>query len=609
MSFTPRTFDEILRDMVAHVQFTTDISDFNPGSVARTLLEAAALEDDEQYFQMVQLLDMFSIANATGPELDRRMADFNLVRRPARPATTRVRFFDGSLITNLSALDVPAGSSQIVLFDGSSFPIPSPSYVIRIGEGTSRVQEASVIAISGGLLTLASPLTFDVSVQDRVSVVTGHSPKTINIGVTIQAPPTVGQAAKVYATKQTAFIAQGNYFSNEVVAAATTSGSSGNVGPQRISQFSGPAPFTQAGVINVTEAGGGTDRESDDSFRLRGAQQLQSLSRGTPLALVSAAQSVTNTRTGQSVASASLLEDFANDEVRLFIDDGTGLEPDIVSYPAVSLTGAVTAGATSLPVGSTATLPSFGTVLVTDGGTTQVVVNYVSLTPTSLVLETAIPLGASFAIGDIVYVVEVVTESAESAQQRFQLTLPPVVRGSDRIWLQAGPTQFNLLARDVDYRINKGTGEFQLLDAGGAPLGAKIVASYGHYVNLIADVQKTLEGDLTNPTAFPGVKAAGIFLSVEAPTLRRITVLGTITAAPGFTEDVLRPLVQSAMQDYISSLRIGQDVIRSKLIDVAFNIPGVQDVTIALPLGNIVILENEIATPFDANDESLVFVT
>jgi hypothetical protein len=57
--------------MIAYVQTRTAISDFNVGSVIRTVLEAAALEDDEQYFQMVQLLDLFSFMSAAGEDLDR----------------------------------------------------------------------------------------------------------------------------------------------------------------------------------------------------------------------------------------------------------------------------------------------------------------------------------------------------------------------------------------------------------------------------------------------------------------------------------------------------------------------------------------------------------
>ncbi len=90
MTFRRRVFAEILQDMIDHVQLNTPLSDFRIGSVIRTLLEAAALEDDEAYFQMAQLLRDFSFTSATGVELDRRLADFDLVREPAAPALGEV---------------------------------------------------------------------------------------------------------------------------------------------------------------------------------------------------------------------------------------------------------------------------------------------------------------------------------------------------------------------------------------------------------------------------------------------------------------------------------------------------------------------------------------
>ena len=90
MPFRRRVFAEILQDMIDHVQLNTPLSDFRVGSVIRTLLEAAALEDDEAYFQMAQLLRDFSFTSATGTELDRRLEDFDLVREPAQPALCQI---------------------------------------------------------------------------------------------------------------------------------------------------------------------------------------------------------------------------------------------------------------------------------------------------------------------------------------------------------------------------------------------------------------------------------------------------------------------------------------------------------------------------------------
>ena len=67
--FTPRTFETILDEMIAYAQTHSTISDFSAGSVALTLLEAAAIEDDEQYYQMTQILEIMSIFNAKGDRL------------------------------------------------------------------------------------------------------------------------------------------------------------------------------------------------------------------------------------------------------------------------------------------------------------------------------------------------------------------------------------------------------------------------------------------------------------------------------------------------------------------------------------------------------------
>ena len=159
-TFTPRTYDEILADMIAYVQATTELSDFNPGSIIRTILEAAALEDDEQYYQMVQLLDIFSYTTATGDYLDRRLQDFFLVREPAKTSTTKVRFYNLNIISSQVSLDAAAAASTVKVFSAGSFPNPSPSYKLRVGEGTTRVQDITVTALNytTNPFTLSTPL-------------------------------------------------------------------------------------------------------------------------------------------------------------------------------------------------------------------------------------------------------------------------------------------------------------------------------------------------------------------------------------------------------------------------------------------------------------------
>jgi len=70
----------------------------------------------------------------------------------------------------------------------------------------------------------------------------------------------------------------------------------------------------------------------------------------------------------------------------------------------------------------------------------------------------------------------------------------------------------------------------------------------------------------------------------------------------------LKLLVQEAVENYISSLGIGDNVILASIIQVAMNINGVFDVIPVEPTGDIVVLENELPVPFDSDGTSLVSV-
>jgi hypothetical protein len=74
--FTPRTFEEILGEMVDRLIATTPLTDINFGSIWTTLLEASAQEDDEQYFQMLEIIRGFSLDTTSGTDLDNRAFEY-----------------------------------------------------------------------------------------------------------------------------------------------------------------------------------------------------------------------------------------------------------------------------------------------------------------------------------------------------------------------------------------------------------------------------------------------------------------------------------------------------------------------------------------------------
>jgi uncharacterized phage protein gp47/JayE len=617
-TFTPRSFETILNDMVAYVQSRSIISDYNIGSAIRSVLEAAALEDDEQYFQMVQLLDLFSITTSAGEDLDRRLADYGLTRASAKPATALGKFYDNTLVKTKIAAEAVAGVTTLVGFDTSRFPTSGYPYVVRIGEGTSRLQNVSVTNnnTTTMTLTLGGGTTFAVEVGDRLAFVTGGSltspvapsaqARTISIGAQVQAAATVFEPARTYATTEPAYIISGNFESNEVIVKAITSGAAGNIGTNRINQFPSSPPFVGAGFASISKASGGVDRETDEEFRSRALSQLQSLSRGTVLALKSSAIGVTDPVSQARVTSSNLVEDFVNNEVILYVDDGTGAISRTKNLPADTLSAPATAGDITLTVTDTSDWPNSGWILLeTDGVNAAELVQYQSKFGSTLGLVTAV--ANNHLAATIIDFVDIITDSAEATQRRFNLNNYPVIRNSERIFIKAPSAAWTLLT-DSEYILNRGTGEMQIVDVGGVVAGTQIIAHYTYYTNLIAEVQKVMEGVSDDPVAYPGVKAAGIFLSVEQPILKRITVVASIAALPGYVESDIAPLIQSAIENYIGSLRIGNDVIRSKLIDVAYSVTGLADINIVIPVGNVTVLETELPVPNDASGNSLVSV-
>ncbi len=118
MSATFLDFTQILNFEIEHLTASSDISDMAIGSVARSFLEAVALQIDEAYFQLIQLLNSFYISTASGSDLDRRASDFGLQRQLALNATTTV-IFTGSgtpIIPAGTIVLAPAGSNPEVDF-------------------------------------------------------------------------------------------------------------------------------------------------------------------------------------------------------------------------------------------------------------------------------------------------------------------------------------------------------------------------------------------------------------------------------------------------------------------------------------------------------------
>jgi uncharacterized phage protein gp47/JayE len=613
MAFVPRTFEEIRDDMIAFVRMQTDLTDFEVGSVIRTIIEAAALEDDEQYFQMVQLLDAFRLSTSTGKDLDDRVADYGLLRLSPESATGDITISNGNLATGLLEFSAAAGATVITLQDSSLFPTSGFPVNIRIGEGTTIVADTTIIAnnTSTHQLTLGTLLanTYDITSLGnvRVSVVSG-SDKALTTGIRVQVPSTTGSST-IFVTVETGTIVSGNYDSTPIKVRAETPGTDGNIGAGKVTQFASSPPFDGALVRNIANFAGGRDIETDSELIDRARAAIQALSRGTILALQEGVLGVEDTVTGQRVTTVNILESFVTNEVVVYVDDGTGFVPDQVELTRMSILtgGVVAAGAPQFTVNTTVGLPEEGYILVSPEDVSQrEILAFSGVDHSTNIISLVGTTAHNHDHSDEVVLIDLIEDDAESGENFFQLSNFPVIRSSYRLWVDDGSTvQFK--QEGIDYFLNRGTGQIEFIGSGVAA-GTRIGANYAYYTALLAQVQKVIDGDPTNPSTYPGLRAAGIRAVVETPVIRRVSVRCSITAKSGFQEVDLTPAVQETIESYINGLGIGDDVIIAEIVRRAMTITGVQDVVVILPTTNIVVLENELPRPVDINGNTLVTV-
>lgn len=600
-----RTFDTILADMIAHVRANTTLTDFSIGSAIRTILEAAALEDDEQYHQMAQTLDDFRYTTATGADLDARAADFNLTRLPAAQATTQVIYRDGGLTQTSVKFDLAAtGVTSLEVDDSSEFPVPGASYTVRIGEGTANVEDVTVTANSTSTNTFTVSATTKIhNSGERVAHVTG-SDVDIASGTQVQVPAQGDSAAIIYEVVEKATLIAGNYESTVAQALATVAGSSSNAPAGQISQFVASPPFTGGSVSNTTAAEGGRDRETDVEFRKRIRAHLNSLGKGVGRAIESGVKGVTDTATGQYVVSANLVEDFTTNEHLLYIDDGTGFTPSSVTFARSTLASGVGIGVGTLTLVSAGSFPSSGYILVSPADHTQAeLIEYTSKTAT--VLTSATNTTKTHDLGDEVILVDKLP-LAEEGQNFFQVTNYPSQRNSYEIYSNASGS-YRIQTEGTDYFYNRTNGDLQFY-GNGLPEDAQVLINHTYYTGLFALAQKVVSGDKFDPVNYPGIAAAGVTIYLDTATIREITMTISISVETGYDEDEIKGYARIVAETYITGRLMGENVILAKISERIMSIRGVEDVKFIYPTDNIVILENELPRPYNTAGSSLITV-
>ena len=531
--YAPKTFEEILQDMYNYIMLNApELTDWNVGSRIRTISEASALEDDEQYHQMTSLLDLWNLLNVRGVDLDERLAEWNISRRGPLSASGSVIIANTQLITSFLSTSYVVGVTSVVIYSSKGFPTTYP-FTIRLGEDMTTVEDISVTNNdkATGTLTLAAGLVNNHSINERVSLVDGGS-LNISAGQRVRVPATNVTPERSASLLEDSVVAAGNYDSPPIPAEMDSPGLSGNVATGAISEFVGGAPFDGAAVRNDAPFSGGRETESDQQFLSRGREKNRSLARGTPLSLEQLTTGIEYTDTsGRTwrVVSAKLKE-FRRPN-----------QPEDFNLLYI--------------------WPGFFDFIQSSSATA-----------------------------------EILTAAAEDGQKFFQLNNTSIVPSSLILQRQpSGSAVWDTLVLGTDYYLNEGKGEIEIADPGLTEGDGLRASQYGFYTELIQYTQNIINGIVTDPVTYPGISSAGIKVLVTYPRpFPAETIRVSIQVEPGYTESDVSVLVVDAITQYLTNLQIGDDVIVAEIIERCMAVRGMYNIQVQAPKEDIVLAEDQI---------------
>ena len=637
MAFIPRTAEEILSDAINYLSLKTNLTDFNVGSNIRTILEAMAIEDADQYAQMLNILNSFFLENVSGTALDERAAQYDLSRLEAIPSTGTVEFLDTNLERTLLLKDVIIGDTKLEVLDASVFP--STPFTIRLSEGLASQEDIVVTAANTttNILTLgenktavdtigasfahAKAATVVDEIDNRYSLVcyvSGNSDRIIKSGISLKSKGSNVNVAVNATTISPTTIANGNFVSLPATVVTTQFGSSSVVPKRRLTQISGGLPFAGATVLNTSIISGGQDREGDGALKFRIRQKIAGLSAGTVAALMDAALNLTDSSTAKSVLKLNVYEDHAASTVYLYISSGLGgfnaaktlaITDVVVGALAADSPQILVSNATDFPVASKEN-PIY--IILDTNNSNGILSTYQYKELNANTLTLAINLNSAVPDATLVAVPDVLTESSEADQKYYFLDRLPVEPDSLTLYQVTKSDNVNpidgsntkILKLGTDYILNEPLGQIEFLthktspDGGDhvPPADSTLLAVFNSYAGLVSLVQREIDGDLISPLSFPGVRSAGVKVIVQPaasaphPFVLNISVNETISSF-----ETAAFLAQQALVAYITSLNIGADVIVSKIVDLVMEIPGVDDVKVIKPEDNIAIKHDTFA--------------
>lgn len=320
----PRSYIEILSEMLATFQARAKIKTLKIGNPILTILEAAAQSDARNVQDYFTFLESVSIDYASPEALERIAISEGTRRLNARNASGFVTFKDGSITkksTFVYQTNASPGSGSLNVVDASLFPSSGKIYV---GRGTANYE--GPISYSGitnnGTYYTFNLLTTLVNFHDSTETVilAQNGDRLIPSGTIVETSAGLN-SIKFYTTASVIMEDGEDTFAN-VEIFCQTPGSKGNVAANSINKVTGNV-FPSIQVTNPSVLSNGSDVETIPSLRERLKKFKQARVKGTANALEQYSLGVTGPD-NKTVVSSKVYD--LNNAATLYIDDGNGYE-------------------------------------------------------------------------------------------------------------------------------------------------------------------------------------------------------------------------------------------------------------------------------------------
>lgn len=355
MTLALKSEEQLFADGMAVLKSESGITDVNPGSVAVTLNEVHSSELFQIYVQLLNIIRNFNLDTTTGEDLDNKAFEFGLTRIGAQKATGKVTIFRESTFqkvstTIYSGLASPVVGNTKLRVNDASDPLFSTSGTLIVGRGSANEEEVTYAVAPVDFTNYweftVSAFTNNHGLDETVILKQGNN-ETILAGTVLVVPPSGTSAEITFTVNNDTSLLAGEDLVDNVDITAVEPGESGNI-PIRALEgeeaFQSP-PFSGARVENDARFTTGKDRETDDELRDRIKQHIQSLAKGTQTALINAIVGLVDPDTAKRVVSAQIiLPSTLQDIVEIFIDDGTGFEPDFLAQGFETILTSATGG-------------------------------------------------------------------------------------------------------------------------------------------------------------------------------------------------------------------------------------------------------------------------